>query len=303
LPAASVIIVAKNEEKVLPRLLARLEKQTMADFELIFIDNMSTDDTPNIVRKFMEKSSVPVKYERMEGTLGALYNRGLDLAEGDYILIIDGDEVPLENWVESHINCLSNGCDACLAPVILANLDDENNWIEEWYYRRSLLEIIHNRRYLKDRVTFNAGNTSFRAQPLKKLRFNPLLGISEDGDLGYRFLQAGYKLCFTEEPLVFHPAPDTLKKHVSYWWKLAHAQDVLLRLHPSKSIARTVYLYNLLALLDPRGIARAALGEWSRLPGFLALNALAFATLTLTHAWLAATGGSKGIGANVQRIK
>ena len=76
-PMATVLIVARNEERVLPRLLRRLEAQTVRDFEVVFIDNMSTDRTPEIVRRFAGSAWIPVTYERMEGTLGALYNRGL----------------------------------------------------------------------------------------------------------------------------------------------------------------------------------------------------------------------------------
>ncbi len=303
MPSASVVIVARNEEKTLPKLLAMLERQTYRDLELVFIDNMSTDSTPRIVEEFARTTRIPVKYERREGTLGSLYNRGIDLASGKHILIIGGDEIPVDHWVEGHVSCLERGCDACLAPVVYTSFDGENNWVEEWYYMRSLLEIIHNSRNVGNFITFNSGNTSFKGRVLRRLRFNPALGISEDGDLGYRFIKAGYKLCFNPEPLAFHPAPDSLRKHVSYWWKLAHAQNVLLKLHPGREMSRLVYISNLLGLVNPLGIAAASGGKWSKLPKTLALNITAFATLMLTHLYLLVRGGSEGIGANVQRIK
>lgn len=84
----SVIISTKNEEKNIRRLLLNLKKQTFDNFEVIVVDNFSTDDTLKIASKFTDKI-FQKGFER-----SSQRNLGLKKASGKYILFLDADMVP-----------------------------------------------------------------------------------------------------------------------------------------------------------------------------------------------------------------
>lgn len=300
---ASIILVARNEEKTLPLLFRRLREQTFRDFEVVFIDNMSTDRTPWIVKEFAERSNIPVRYERREGALGSLYNRGIELARGEYLLIIGADEIPVVKWVEEHLKCLERGYDACLAPVVYYDPKGRWSWVSRWFFNRSILEIMYNKAFTGLRIVFNTGNTSFRANVLRKVRFHPYLGVSEDGEMSYRFLKHGYRLGFAEKAYAFHPAPDNLRKHVSYWWKLAYAQKVLFSIHRYSDLANVLIRNNLLSHLDPREIVKGALWRAREVLYSMILEIIAFITLMITHAKNVFIDKEEIMYKNIQRIK
>jgi len=300
---ASIVIVAKNEEKTLPLLLHMIQKQSFQDFEVVFIDNMSTDSTPRIVEEFAKRSGIPVYYERRGGTLGSLYNRSVELACGKYILIIDADEIPVAKWVEEHLKCLESGHHACIAPVIYYDPGGTWSQVSKWYFNRSILEIMYNRLFAASRIVFNTGNTSFRAEALKKVQFHPHLGVSEDGEMSYRFVKHGYRLGLAEKAYVFHPAPDDLRKHASYWWKLAYAQRALFHVHKHLDLAKVLIRNNLLAHLDPRETVKSSLWHTSNLLPSIFMHITAFSTLLGTHLKISIEGAENVLGKNIQRLK
>ena len=300
-PRMSVVIVAKNEAKTLPKLLKRLREQTLRDFELVFIDNMSTDETPVIVKRFAEKGDIPVIYERAEGTLGSLYNRAIDLARTEYVVIIGGDEIPVRHWIEEHYECLARkGCDACLAPVVYIPAGSK---IAQWYYHRSLLEVFFNRYYAQKRIIFNSGNLGMKTNIIRRLRFDPRLGVSEDGEMSYRFIKHGYRLCFNPHAIAFHPAPDNLWKHVSFWRKLAYAQRVLLQVHPYRDLVEVIVRNNIVAHIDPRELVKSSLWKTRNLPMSVAMHLTALFSLLATHALLVLRPRRSLYGYNIQRAK
>lgn len=81
----SVIITTKNESRHLPILLESLKQQTYRDFEVIVVDNASTDDTKKLAGKF----GVRVFDKGPERS--AQRNFGVQEAKGEYVLILDAD--------------------------------------------------------------------------------------------------------------------------------------------------------------------------------------------------------------------
>lgn len=81
----SIIITTKNESKHLPKLLQSLKKQSYKKFEVIVVDNGSTDETKNIAKK----AKVRVLDKGPERS--AQRNYGVEMSRGEYVLILDAD--------------------------------------------------------------------------------------------------------------------------------------------------------------------------------------------------------------------
>ena len=101
-PFISIIIVSYNYAHFLPRALNACANQTFRDFEIIIVNNGSTDNTQEIIDQFCrEHPKLRITVEKVEKNIGPAngYNIGITLATGAYILFNDAD-----NWMEN--DCL-----------------------------------------------------------------------------------------------------------------------------------------------------------------------------------------------------
>lgn len=93
-PLISVVIPAFQEEKFLPRVLQSVLGQEYKNFELIVVDNNSSDKTAEIAKKFGAK----VLFEPRQG-VGFARQAGFLAAKGDIIATTDADAILPENWL------------------------------------------------------------------------------------------------------------------------------------------------------------------------------------------------------------
>lgn len=96
-----------NRARTLTRLFESLKRQSCFDFEWLVVDDGSTDETPLLFEKWMdEEQPFAIRYHRVEngGKLRAL-NRGVEIAEGAYFLILDSDDMLCENAVKTIYDC------------------------------------------------------------------------------------------------------------------------------------------------------------------------------------------------------
>ncbi|NTV51386.1 MAG: glycosyltransferase [Candidatus Firestonebacteria bacterium] len=98
--AVSIIIPLFNQAVYTRQCLEALAQNTPADkFELILVDNASTDATPELLR-CLEGDVQVIRHEKNEGFVNAC-NRGAQAAKGKYLLFLNNDTVPLSGWLEA----------------------------------------------------------------------------------------------------------------------------------------------------------------------------------------------------------
>lgn len=89
----SIITAAYNIENYIERAIESVECQTFKDYELIIVNDCSTDNTGNVVKEATKKYDNIVYLEHAENKrLGAARNTALAVAKGEYILFLDGDD-------------------------------------------------------------------------------------------------------------------------------------------------------------------------------------------------------------------
>lgn len=105
LPLISVILPVYNAEHTLGEAIESILNQTFAGFELIIINDGSTDASEKIVLKYDDKR---IKYFSNDGNKGLIYtlNRGLGLARGKYIARMDADDISLPTRFEKQVRIL-----------------------------------------------------------------------------------------------------------------------------------------------------------------------------------------------------
>jgi glycosyltransferase involved in cell wall biosynthesis len=98
-PQISVVMGAYNEEEHIARTLQSLLGQTICDFEIIVVDDGSTDNTTKVINDFDDERIRLITTDQNEGLPGAL-NHGIDAAQGEYIARADADERSLPNRLQ-----------------------------------------------------------------------------------------------------------------------------------------------------------------------------------------------------------
>lgn len=98
-PQISVIVVTWNSDAYLPRCLDSLEAQTYKDFEVIFIDNASTDGTRSQLEGLYP--SARLRVELLEKNIGfaAANNLGARLARSPWLALLNSDAFPQPDWL------------------------------------------------------------------------------------------------------------------------------------------------------------------------------------------------------------
>ncbi len=103
-PAVSVIVPVFNEEKYLPVCLESILIQTLTDFEVIVVDDGSTDQSLIVAESFLERFGGRLKVVTLAENTGSgavPRNVGLDLSCGKYVFFADADDLVVDNALET----------------------------------------------------------------------------------------------------------------------------------------------------------------------------------------------------------
>lgn len=108
IPNVTIIIPTYNREKLILKALDSIFKQTYQDFEILIIDDASTDNTEQVIK---ELNHPQIKYFKLEKNSGQCIARnfGTKNASGKYIAFLDSDDEWLPGKLENQVKCFENG--------------------------------------------------------------------------------------------------------------------------------------------------------------------------------------------------
>lgn len=136
-PLLSVIIPAYNHERFIGPAVESVLAQSLADLELIIIDDGSTDTTAKVIQSYQD-SRLHYIYQDNQDAYNAL-NRGMGLARGEYIAILNSDDIYTKNRLERLVaQQRATGAQCLFSRVRLISdegklLDDPALWWNQWY--------------------------------------------------------------------------------------------------------------------------------------------------------------------------
>lgn len=141
LPSVSVILATYNSLQFLPRSVRSVLAQAFTDFELIIVDDGSTDDTARFAVS-VSASDERVKYLRHSNRRHPLtLNEGLKLAEGRFITFLDADDEYLPGHLEQRVLYLGSNpdCDLIHSPAVIEG-DEESAFVPD---ANDVSKLIH----------------------------------------------------------------------------------------------------------------------------------------------------------------
>ncbi len=138
----SLIIPVRNEAKVIQNLLKDLEAQSLSskDFEVLIVNDNSTDETEVIVANYIKQSKIDLKLVNLEAVQSVsspkkrAIGEAIELADGEIIVTTDGDCRVPNQWLESiQIYFAENDCVFLSAPVSFEALKPKGLFKTIWY--------------------------------------------------------------------------------------------------------------------------------------------------------------------------
>ena len=137
----SVILAVYNVEKYIKQTLDSVVNQTFKDIEIIVVDNKSTDKTLEIVNEYAKKDERFVIYKNTENLKqGIARNFGVQMARGEYIFFIDGDDYMDLTCIEKMYNKITEtGADITLCTW--NQFDDATGKIDKNHVYAKLKQI------------------------------------------------------------------------------------------------------------------------------------------------------------------
>ena len=141
----SVIVPVYNAENTIVKCFEALEKQTMKNIEVIYIDDGSTDNSYNILKKLCKSAKTSKVVSQTNGGPSKARNTGIVMAGGEFLMFCDSDDIVEANWCEKLYKVFQK--EKCLTICHMARENSEGiiQWstLEQyWPIRNRSVEMI-----------------------------------------------------------------------------------------------------------------------------------------------------------------
>ncbi|GMR70960.1 hypothetical protein NUITMVRA1_16380 [Aerococcus viridans] len=176
MPKVSIIVPIYNVMNQLQKCLISIMNQTFEDFEVLLLNDGSTDESGEIAKKFSKNNSKITYVEHKNMGLGPTRNRGIELAKGDYLMFVDSDDFlevdAVKNLYESIIKYNSDvACGNLRFYFDNEKLNYFNGYIEENKFvdlTNMSLRNFSKEYYLSRVYSYNAVDKMYRKEFIKK---------------------------------------------------------------------------------------------------------------------------------------
>lgn len=196
-PKISIIIRTKNEERWILKCIEQIKKQSFKEYEIILVDNNSTDKT-------VEKANLAGvnKIYKIKNFLpGKAINLGIKNSKGDYIVCLSAHCIPTnKNWLKNLIKNFTletnvAGVYGRQEPMEFSKDSDKRDLF--------LVFGLDRKVQIKDSFFHNA-NSMIKKSVWKKIKFDENISNIEDRLWGQKVIQLGYKIVYEPSASVFH---------------------------------------------------------------------------------------------------
>ena len=185
----SIQMCTYNRAQFIEKAIKSVLSQTFKDWELIILDDASTDNTEEIIQKYLQDERI--KYFKNEQNLGITKNRNksLSLSNGEYVAVLDSDDYWIDNnKLQDQVDFLDNNKDHVLVgtDAIIVNKDDKK--IRDRIYEQDDVKIKN--KLLTRNQFFHSSIMYRKNEVIASGSYDENLPIWEDYDL---WLKLGIK--------------------------------------------------------------------------------------------------------------
>ena len=269
-PQVTVLVPVKDRHERMLRCLDSLLAQDHPDYEIVVLDNESTDGTAEACRSRAAGSRVPVRVEVIAGTVGRVRNEGARLARGEIVAFTDSDCMAEPGWLSAGVRPFEDPRVGVVTGRTLPEFEPDGDW-------PATIEVVG------PTARFESCNVFFRRNAFVATPgFDERVGhFYEDVAAGMAMKRAGWEVAYAEDAVIRHDVT-----YPGWRWQLERAQRhanlaAVLREYPelrSELLWARVFLRPrhalitaalaglALAPLDRRALVLAAPFAWHRRP-------------------------------------
>lgn len=208
----SIIVPMYNVKEYIAECIDSVLNQTCKDFELILVDDESTDETLKIVREYQKKDDRIILITKEHGGLPQTRNYGLSIAKGEYIILLDGDDYFSLDHLEKAKDIVEKyKCDMSIGNNHIYFTKSTQSKMVLFPYRNAL-----NKMSLEDKISFIFDKNNFlpacavltiyKREFLVKndIRYSEQYTCSEDLDIFLNSISKVKSICFFEHEFYYY---------------------------------------------------------------------------------------------------
>lgn len=214
-PFISVVVAAFNEETVICKTIHGILESNYPDFEVIIVDDGSTDNTAAIVKQtFISEKRVRLISKRNGGKSSAM-NLGFRESEGEIIIALDADTVIVHNALSLMVRHFANKNIAAVSGNV--KVGNVCNLLTRWQYLEYVTGFNLEKRCFDQLncITVVPGAIgAWRKEAVKRAGYYKDDTQAEDTDLTLTLLEQGYQVTLEDKAIAFTEAPQDLKSFV-----------------------------------------------------------------------------------------
>ncbi len=195
-PLISILLPAYNGSRYIRETINSILAQTYSNFELIIVDDCSTDDTADIVASFTDKRIV---YSRNEQNKRIVYtlNRAIDMSKGEYCARIDADDIALPTRLEEQLGYFLHHPEYSMIDTVQDCINEDGKRIDR--YNSNIIEEAAIVQAMPRTNCLGHPSVMIKAEVLKRYRYRNI--VYEDYDLWLRMLNDGHRIYKMAKPL------------------------------------------------------------------------------------------------------
>lgn len=221
MPKVTVAIPTYNRAHYLKEAIESVLNQTYTDYELLVVDNASTDNTEEVVKSFNDKR---IKYIKNETNIGMVnnWNKCIDLAQGEYLIIFHDDDIMKPELLEKEVEILERDNNTVLVAANIDLIDKVGKTLRKNNFNIYEDIIFNQYEFIKKKYTNNINlpcpTIMYRLLYIKKnkIRFNEEVGLACDTYMCFEINLLPNKLYLLREPLLKYRIHDNQESYKNF---------------------------------------------------------------------------------------
>ena len=215
MPEISVIVPVYNVEEKIKRCLESLKRQRFYDFEVVLIDDGSTDKSGEICEKYAGIDDRFIVIHQKNQGVSVARNTGISIANGKYITFVDSDDYVSSDFLHNLYAAISsNNADIAMCNYYMLSLNKGNISMKHGYsegivLEQDKIESVFLKHIKENDCTvgyFSLWNKIYRSNIIKENHISLDTGMSFGEDMLFvmQCLKFCDKIAFTEKPLYYY---------------------------------------------------------------------------------------------------
>lgn len=245
----SIIIPMYNAEKYITECIDSILEQKYKNFEIVIIDDGSSDNSIHICEKLREKDERIVIYKQINKGVSCARNKGLEMARGEYICFVDSDDVVSKEYLNTlfQMICYKDvDCAIVGSCSLIEEFEQGENTLTLFEGKEEILRELHDGRNYHGQVW----GKLFKKSLVGDIKFNSTFYINEDMAFVQEYFLKSKRVYLCKKKYYFYRINSQSAINIKYCKKDNTARDAsLYMLREIENCCPSVRMYAIKSLI------------------------------------------------------